>query len=404
MSNPIVTDEKRCEMADIYQKSLEQHRIWKGKLRVIAHAPINDRAELALAYTPGVAAACLAIQEDPKQLDELTWVNATVAVISDGSAVLGLGNIGPKAGMPVMEGKAALFARFAGLNAVPICLDTQDTEEIILICKALAPSFGGINLEDISAPRCVTIERRLKAELDIPVFHDDQHGTAIIVLAGLINCLRLTGKDKKDMVVTVSGTGAAGSSILKLLYDYGFHTLYAFNKQGLVTRVNAIEQDFLQIELSTITNPLQENLSFAQALAKSDVFVGVSASGLVNYEMAQSMKKDAVIFAMANPEPEIDYDTAKAAGVRIVGTGRSDRPNQINNVLVFPGLFRGALSSKAKQITEAMKIAAAEGLASLISDDELNDDYIIPDVFDPRVADTVANAVIDEVKRSETDE
>jgi malate dehydrogenase (oxaloacetate-decarboxylating) len=399
MSNPIVTDEKRCEMADIYQKSLEQHRIWKGKLRVIAHAPINDRAELALAYTPGVAAACLAIQEDPKQLDELTWVNATVAVISDGSAVLGLGNIGPQAGMPVMEGKAALFARFAGLNAVPICLDTQNTEEIILICKALAPSFGGINLEDISAPRCVTIERRLKAELDIPVFHDDQHGTAIIVLAGLINCLRLTGKDKNDVVITVSGTGAAGSSILKLLYDYGFHTLYAFNKLGILTRFNAIEQDFLQVELATITNPLQENLSLSQALAKSDVFIGVSAPGIVSYAMAQSMKNDAVVFAMANPEPEIDYDTAKAAGVRIVGTGRSDRPNQINNVLVFPGLFKGALSSKARQITEAMKIAAAEGLASLISDDELNNDYIIPDVFDPRVADTVAQAVVDEVAK-----
>lgn len=388
-------------MADIYQKSMEKHREWKGKLRIVAHAPINDRAELALAYTPGVAAACLAIQVDPLQLDELTWVNSTVAVISDGSAVLGLGNIGPKAGMPVMEGKAALFARFAGLNAIPLCLDTQDTEEIIRICKALAPSFGGINLEDISAPRCVSIERRLQAELDIPVFHDDQHGTAIVVLAGLINALRLTGKQKEDVVITVSGTGAAGSSILKLLRDYGFKTLYAFNKFGILTHKNAIDQDFLQVELAQFVNPTQENYTLTQALVRSDVFIGVSAPNLVTYEMAAGMKKDAVLFAMANPEPEIDYDTAKAAGIRIVGTGRSDRPNQINNVLVFPGLFKGALSAKAKQISEAMKIAAAEGLASLINDEELSDDFIIPDVFDPRVADTVACAVMHEVQKEQ---
>ena len=388
-------------MADIYQKSMEKHREWKGKLRIVAHAPINDRAELALAYTPGVAAACLAIQVDPLQLDELTWVNSTVAVISDGSAVLGLGNIGPKAGMPVMEGKAALFARFAGLNAIPLCLDTQDTEEIIRICKALAPSFGGINLEDISAPRCVSIERRLQAELDIPVFHDDQHGTAIVVLAGLINALRLTGKQKEDVVITVSGTGAAGSSILKLLRDYGFKTLYAFNKFGILTHKKAIDQDFLQVELAQFVNPTQENYTLTQALVRSDVFIGVSAPNLVTYEMAAGMKKDAVLFAMANPEPEIDYDTAKAAGIRIVGTGRSDRPNQINNVLVFPGLFKGALSAKAKQISEAMKIAAAEGLASLINDEELSDDFIIPDVFDPRVADTVACAVMHEVQKKQ---
>ncbi len=388
-------------MADIYQKSLDKHREWKGKLRVIANAPINDRAELALAYTPGVAAACLAIQADMTQLDTLTWVNSTVAVISDGSAVLGLGNIGPKAGMPVMEGKAALFIRFAGLNAVPICLDTQDPEEIIRICKALAPSFGGINLEDISAPRCILIERRLKAELDIPVFHDDQHGTAIVVLAGLINCLRLTGKQKEAMTITVSGTGAAGSSILKLLHDYGFNTLYAFNKFGILTRTNAQEQDFLQVELSAFVNLQQEILTLAQALTRSDVFIGVSAPNLVTFEMAKAMKKDAVVFAMANPEPEIDYDVAKSAGIRVVGTGRSDRPNQINNVLVFPGLFKGALSSKARQISEAMKIAAAEGLASLVSDEELSDDMIIPDVFDPRVADTVAQAVINEVLKEQ---
>ena len=388
-------------MADIYQKSMEKHREWKGKLRIVAHAPINDRAELALAYTPGVAAACLAIQADPLQLDELTWVNSTVAVISDGSAVLGLGNIGPKAGMPVMEGKAALFARFAGLNAIPLCLDTQDTEEIIRICKALAPSFGGINLEDISAPRCVSIERRLQAELDIPVFHDDQHGTAIVVLAGLINALRLTGKQKEDVVITVSGTGAAGSSILKLLRDYGFKTLYAFNKFGILTHKKAIDQDFLQVELAQFVNPTQENYTLTQALVRSDVFIGVSAPHLVTYEMAAGMKKDAVLFAMANPEPDIDYDTAKAAGIRIVGTGRSDRPNQINNVLVFPGLFKGALSAKAKQISEAMKIAAAEGLASLINDEELSDDFIIPDVFDPRVADTVACAVMHEVQKEQ---
>jgi len=386
-------------MSDIYQNSMEKHIEWKGKLRIVAHAPLNDRAELALAYTPGVAAACLAIQADPAMLDELTWVNSTVAVISDGSAVLGLGNIGPKAGMPVMEGKAALFARFAGLNAVPICLDTQDPEEIIKICKALAPSFGGINLEDISAPRCVLIERRLKAELAIPVFHDDQHGTAIVVLAGLINVLRLTGKRKEEMVITVSGTGAAGSSILKLLRDYGFKTLYAFNKFGILTRSNAEEQDFLQVELADFVNPEQKQITLTQALALSDVFIGVSAPKLVSAAMAAGMKKDAAIFAMANPEPEIDYDMAKAAGVRIVGTGRSDRPNQINNVLVFPGLFKGALAAKAGQITEAMKIAAAEGLASLISDEELNEDYIIPDVFDERVAITVAEAVSFESRR-----
>ena len=390
-------------MSDIYQKSLVKHKEWKGKLRIVAHAPIHDRGELALAYTPGVAAACLAIKENPLLLDELTWVNSTVAVISDGSAVLGLGNIGPKAGMPVMEGKAALFARFAGLNAIPLCLDTQDTEEIILICKALAPSFGGINLEDISAPRCVTIERRLKAELDIPVFHDDQHGTAIVVLAGLINYLRLTKKSKDAIVITISGTGAAGSSILKLLNDYGFRNLYAFNKNGILTRFNAVEQDFLQVELADFVNRNQEKLNLTQALARSDVFIGVSAPKLITKEMAQGMKKDALIFAMANPEPEIDYDLAKSAGVRIVGTGRSDRPNQINNVLVFPGLFKGALASKAKQISEAMKIAAAEGLASLIKDEELNDDYIIPDVFDIRVADTVALALMREAERGKNE-
>lgn len=386
-------------MSDIYGQALRKHTEWKGKLRVVSHAPIDDRSQLALAYTPGVAAACLAIQADPKRIDDLTWVNSTVAVISDGSAVLGLGNIGPKAGMPVMEGKAALFVRFGGLNAIPICLDTQDPEEIIKICKALAPSFGGINLEDISAPRCVTIERRLKEELDIPVFHDDQHGTAIVVLAGLINSLRLTGKNKEDMMITVSGTGAAGSSILKLLRDYGFRNFYAFNKFGVVTREKALEQDFLQVELSEFVNIHQENLTLAEALAKSDVFIGVSAPGLVTLEMAKSMKKDAVLFAMANPEPEITYDLAKEAGIRIVGTGRSDRPNQINNVLVFPGLFKGALLAKAKQITEPMKIAAAIGLASLISDEELDEEHIIPDVFDPRVADTVANAVMNEVRK-----
>jgi len=387
-------------MASNYEEALIKHSEWRGKLRVEVHSPLNTRSDLALAYTPGVAAACLAIKENESLMDELTWVNSTVAVITDGTAVLGLGDIGPKAAMPVMEGKAALFKRFAGLNAIPICLDTKDPDEIIRIVSALAPSFGGINLEDISAPRCVTIERKLKEIMKIPVFHDDQHGTAIIVLAGLINAMRLTGKRKEDMTICVSGTGAAGSSIIKLLYDYGFKTIYGFSKFGIVSQDLKENTDFLQDEIAEITNLDHRHISLAEALSESDVFVGVSAPHLVSSAMARSMKKDAVIFAMANPEPEITYDEAKAAGVRIVGTGRSDYPNQVNNVLVFPGLFKGALAAKAPQITERMKMAAAEGLAALIATDELRDDYILPDVFDERVADCVAQAVIDEVRHA----
>lgn len=385
-------------MPDIYQKALEAHAEWRGKLRIAVNAPLSTREDLSLAYTPGVAEPCRAIHDDPRKVYDYTWVGNTVAVITDGTAVLGLGDIGPKASLPVMEGKCALFKAFAGIDAIPIALDTKDTDELIMIIKALAPSFGGINLEDISAPRCVQIERALKAELDIPVFHDDQHGTAIVVSAALINALKVVGKDLSKVKLVVSGAGAAGSAILFMLRNLGVQDMLAFRKEGIIKKNDT--DDFLTKELAEFTNIKQDQLTLAEALVGADVFIGVSAPRLLNEDMIKSMNKDAIIFALANPEPEIDYNLAKAAGARIVATGRSDFPNQINNVLVFPGVFKGALLSRATQITEAMKLRAAEAIAALITDEELNEELIIPSVFDPRVADAVAEAVSQEALKA----
>lgn len=381
-------------MSDIYQKALEAHALWKGKLRIEINAPVSNREELSLAYTPGVAEPCRAIQKNPEKVYDYTWVGNTVAVITDGTAVLGLGDIGPKASLPVMEGKCALFKAFAGIDAIPIALDTKDPDELIQIIKALAPSFGGINLEDISAPRCVQIERALKDQLEIPVFHDDQHGTAIVVSAALINALKLVNKEMASIKLVVSGAGAAGSAILFMLRNLGVKNIVAFRKEGVILKDD--KHDFLTKELTEFTNPEQTDMTLAEALVGADVFIGVSAPRLLHSDMVKSMNKDAIIFALANPEPEIDYRIAKEAGARVVATGRSDYPNQINNVLVFPGIFKGALRSRAKQITESMKISAAVAIASLISFDELSDEYIIPSAFDARVAEAVSKTVEEE--------
>jgi malate dehydrogenase (oxaloacetate-decarboxylating) len=380
-------------MSTIYEKSLLAHKKWKGKLSVELKCDLKTKEDLSLAYTPGVAEPCRVIAQDPNEVYNYTWKANSVAVITDGTAVLGLGDIGPKASLPVMEGKCALFKAFANIDAVPIALDTKDPDEIIAICKALAPSFGGFNLEDISAPRCVTIERELKKILDIPVFHDDQHGTAIVVAAGLINALKLLRKEFKDLKVVVSGAGAAGSSIMFMLKRLGVINIIGFSKSGILNRDDLDAYDFLSKELLEFINPLNLHQSLKEALKDADVFIGVSAPRLVSSEMIHSMASDPIVFALANPEPEISYEDALLGGARIIATGRSDLPNQINNVLVFPGLFRGALDCRATQISEEMKLAAAIGLASLIKEDELRFDYIIPSVFDPRVSDVVAQEV-----------
>lgn len=374
------------------EKALQLHKEWNGKLETVSKTPVKTREALSLAYTPGVAEPCKVIAQDKEAAYTYTWKSNTVAVVSDGSAVLGLGNIGPYAAMPVMEGKAVLFKEFGGVNAVPICLDTQDTEEIIKAVTYLAPGFGGINLEDISAPRCFEIEERLKEILDIPVFHDDQHGTAIVVLAGIINGLKVTGKKKEDCRVVVNGAGSAGIAITKLLLTYGFTNVIMCDKIGIINKtVEGLNE--MQRKMAEITNPNGEGGTLADALKNADIFIGVSAPNIVTPEMAASMNKDSILFAMANPVPEIMPDAAKAAGVRIVGTGRSDFPNQINNVVAFPGIFKGALEGRAKQITEEMKLAAAHAIAGLVPDDELNEDNIMPEAFDPKVAEVVANAV-----------
>ena len=376
----------------INEKALQLHEQWNGKLETTSKAPISSREDLALAYTPGVAEPCKKIAENPDDVYKYTIKSNTIAVVSDGSAVLGLGNIGAKAAMPVMEGKAVLFKEFGGVNAFPICLDTQDTDEIVKAVKQIAPAFGGINLEDISAPRCFEIEERLKKELDIPVFHDDQHGTAIVVLSGVINALKITGKKKEDCKIVVNGSGAAGIAISKLLLSYGFKHLTLCDSSGIVSskskRLNDIKREMLKV-----TNLEDKSGTLADAVVGTDIFVGVSAPGVLTQDMVRTMNKDAIIFAMANPVPEILPDEAKAAGARIVGTGRSDFPNQINNVVAFPGIFKGALEGRAPQITEEMKLAAAETLAALVSDEELNADFIMPEAFDPRVAEAVAEAV-----------
>ena len=377
---------------DIAQESLRLHEQWQGKLETVPKMRIETREDLALAYTPGVAEPCRKIAENPSDAYKYTMKANTVAVVSDGSAVLGLGNIGPAAAMPVMEGKCALFKTFGGVNAVPLCLDTQDVDEIVETVKRLAPSFGGINLEDISAPRCFEIERRLIDELDIPVFHDDQHGTAIVVLSGVINALRLTGKQKETCRVVVNGAGSAGIAIAKLLLNYGFRNLILCDKCGIInSRSEGINE--VQRAMLATTNLNDEEGTLADAMRGADIFVGVSAPGIVSADMVKSMNSDAILFAMANPTPEIFPDVARAAGARVVGTGRSDFPNQINNVVAFPGIFKGALESRATRITEQMKLAAAEALAALVSDDELSEDFIMPEPFDPRAVEAVAAAV-----------
>ena len=378
------------------EKALLLHEEWKGKLSTTAKCTIKSREDLALAYTPGVAAPCVEISKDKDLAYKYTIKSNTVLVVSDGSAVLGLGNIGPYAAMPVMEGKAVLFKEFGGVNAVPICLDTQDTQEIIDTVKRIAPGYGGINLEDISAPRCFEIEEALKEALDIPVFHDDQHGTAIVVLAGVINALKVTGKKKEDCRVVVNGAGSAGIAITKLLLNYGFPYIIMCDKAGILAP-DTPNLNWAQEEMTKVTNPDKLTGTLADAMKNADIFVGVSAPGIVSKEMVASMNKDAILFAMANPTPEIMPDEAKAAGAKVVGTGRSDFPNQVNNVVAFPGIFKGALEGRARQITEKMKLAAALAIAGLVSDEELNEDNILPQAFDPRVASVVSQAVKDNI-------
>ncbi len=384
----------RNRMKDIYTRALEEHKKWKGKITVDLNAKVEDKEDLGLAYTPGVAQPCREIAKDKNLAYEYTWKGNVVAVISDGTAVLGLGDIGPEAALPVMEGKAVLFKKFGGVNAVPVVLDTKDTEEIIQTIKNIAPTYGGINLEDISSPRCVEIERRLIEELDIPVFHDDQHGTAIVVTAGLINAFKLAKKDPKDVTVIVSGTGAAGFSIINMMKSLGVKNIYAFNRKGVLRKSLKDSYNFVQKEIADVTNNDDEDLTMAEAMKKSDVFIGVSGPNVINSEMVSTMKEKPIVFAMANPEPEISYEDAIKGGAFVAGTGRSDFPNQVNNVLAFPGLFKGALKARAKKITEEMKMAAAVGIANLIDEKDLKPDFVIPSVFDERVSDSVANEVM----------
>ena len=376
------------------EKALQMHKEWNGKLETTAKAHVNSREDLAIAYTPGVAEPCKVIAKDPEAAYTYTMKANTVAVVSDGSAVLGLGNIGALAAMPVMEGKCVLFKEFGGVNAVPICQDTQDTEEIIRSVVNIAPAFGGINLEDISAPRCFEIETRLKELLNIPVFHDDQHGTAIVVLAGIINALKVTGKKKEDCRVVVNGAGSAGVAITKLLLTYGFPHITMCDINGIISK-DSPDLNWMQKEMTKVTNLEGRIGLLADALKGADIFVGVSAPNIVTPEMVASMNQDAILFAMANPVPEIMPDLAKAAGAKVVGTGRSDFPNQVNNVVAFPGIFKGALEGRATQITEEMKLAAANAIAGLVPEEELNENNILPEAFDPRVAETVSKAIKD---------
>ena len=380
------------------EKALQLHEEWNGKFETTPKMKIQTREDLALAYTPGVAEPCKVIAKDKEAAYKYTIKSNTIAVVSDGSAVLGLGNIGAHAAMPVMEGKAVLFKEFGNVNAVPVCLDTQDTEEIIKTVVNIAPAFGGINLEDISAPRCFEIETRLKELLDIPVFHDDQHGTAIVVLAGIINGLKVTGKTKEDCQVVVNGAGSAGVAITKLLLTYGFKHVTMCDKSGILSKASE-GLNWMQQSMMEVTNLENKTGSLADALRGADIFVGVSAPNIVTADMVKTMNKDAIIFAMANPVPEIMPDVAKAAGAKVVGTGRSDFPNQVNNVIAFPGIFKGALEGRARQITEDMKLAAALAIANLVPDDEVSDVNILPEAFDPRVADVVSKAVIYHIEK-----
>ena len=382
---------------DYTQQALTMHRQWRGKIRLTTPCALENKDDLSVAYTPGVAAPCLEISKDVEKSYEYTRRGNLVAVVTDGTAVLGLGDIGPEAGMPVMEGKCALFQAFAGVDAFPVCLRTKDVDEIVRAVELMAGSFGGINLEDISAPRCFEIERRLKETLDIPVFHDDQHGTAIVVLAGIINALKVVNKEAENCKVVVNGAGSAGVAITRLLLTYGFTNVIMCDKSGILSKTSE-GLNWMQKEMMDVTNPAQENGTLADAMKDADIFVGVSAPNIVTPDMVKAMHKDAVLFAMANPVPEIMPDIAKAAGAKVVGTGRSDFPNQINNVVAFPGIFKGALEGRARQITEEMKLAAAKAISSLVPDDKLAEDFIMPEAFDPTVVEAVAQAVKDHIR------
>ena len=382
---------------NLNEKALKLHEEWNGKIDTTPKCHVKSREDLSLAYTPGVAEPCKVIAENKESAYKYTIKSNTVAVVSDGSAVLGLGNIGPEAAMPVMEGKAVLFKEFGGVNAFPICLDTQDTDEIVQTVINIAPAFGGINLEDISAPRCFEIEERLKKALNIPVFHDDQHGTAIVVLAGIMNALKVVGKTKEECHVVINGAGSAGVAITKLLLRYGFQDVIMCDITGILSK-NSENLNWMQKEMMEVTNLSGKTGTLADALVGADIFVGVSAPNIVSEEMVASMNRDAILFAMANPVPEIMPDVAKKAGARVVGTGRSDFPNQVNNVVAFPGIFKGALEGRASQITEEMKLAAANAIAGLVSDEDLNEDNILPEAFDPRVAEVVSNAIKENIR------
>ena len=383
---------------DVKERALQAHEKWGGKIEVVARCEVNSKDDLSIAYTPGVAEPCLKIKDDPSLSYKYTRRHNLVAVITDGTAVLGLGDIGPIAGMPVMEGKCALFKAFADVDAFPLCVASKDVDEIVRTIQLISGSFGGINLEDIAAPRCFEIEERLKKLLNIPVFHDDQHGTAIVVLAGIINALKVTGKKKEDCRVVVNGAGSAGVAITKLLLNYGFPHITMCDKTGMLCK-GMEGLNWMQEKMVEVTNLEHKTGTLADALKGADIFVGVSAPGIVSQEMVASMNKDSILFAMANPVPEIMPDLAKAAGARVVGTGRSDFPNQVNNVLIFPGIFRGALEGRATAITEEMKLAAANAIAALVDDSELSDENILPAAFDPRVADAVSKAVKEHIKK-----
>lgn len=380
--------------------ALKIHRDYKGKLNIMSKVAVNDKNSLSLAYTPGVAEPCKEIYKDESLVYEYTSKGNIVAVVSDGTAVLGLGDIGPYAAIPVMEGKSVLFKEFGGVDAFPVCVKTKDPDEIVRLVEMIEPVFGGINLEDISAPRCFEIERKLKESLSIPVFHDDQHGTAIIVLAGLMNALRLIGKKMEDLIVVINGSGAAGMAIGKIILNVGIKDLIMVDRTGIIYKGREKGMNWIKEEMAEVTNKNNKTGSLADALAGADVFIGVSEANILTEEMVKSMNKDSIIFAMANPVPEIDPDLAKKAGARVVGTGRSDYPNQINNVLAFPGLFRGALDVRAKTINEEMKLAAAKALSEIITDEELTEDYIIPLPFDKKVRPSVARAVAQAARES----
>ncbi len=385
---------------DYAKESLNMHRKLRGKLEMVSRVPVKTDEDLALAYTPGVAEPCLAIQKDPDQSFELTRRWNTVAVVTDGSAVLGLGNIGPEAGMPVMEGKAVLFKEFGDVDAIPLCIKSNDVDTIVETVYQLSGSFGGVNLEDISAPRCFEIERKLQAKCDIPIFHDDQHGTAIITVAGLLNALKVVGKKKEDVRIVTSGAGAAAVAIVKLLLSAGFKNIIMTDRKGAIYKGREEDMNWIKTEMAEETNLEGKKGSLQEVLRGADVFIGVSAPGLVTREMVESMNRDAIIFACANPTPEIFPDEAKAGGAKVIATGRSDFPNQVNNVLVFPGMFRGTFDAHAKVINEEMKMAAARALADLVPDEELHEDNILPKPFDPRVKEAVANAVKEAAVRS----